>query len=84
MKYISDGTWFDQGSECFLASAPFFDTPPLSQNSADFVGPKQDHVLGPTTEDNEICSFDEFDIWDDDENFLLREATSAKEEKDNG
>ncbi len=55
MKYISDGTWFDEGTECeLLIDCEDGDAPEM--HSGLFKGLHNGDV------DEELCLFDEFEI----------------------
>jgi hypothetical protein len=71
MKYISKGEWFDEGCECILIDDYRVDNVVL--NSGLFEGIRtcknsfaESHLLGTKYRDEEICSFDEFIIIDED------------------
>lgn len=68
-KYISDGTWFDKGTECELEddfrpawNAGIFRGMRTCENSAAEAG----KPVGTKYEDGELCSFDEFEVVEDD------------------
>jgi hypothetical protein len=68
VKYISDGTWFDEGTECVLEddfrpqiNSGIFRGIRTCENSAAEAG----KAVGTKYEDEEYCSFDEFEVIDD-------------------
>lgn len=68
-KYISDGTWFDEGTKCELVvdcttkehKMGIFSGIRTCQNSAAEAG----KPIGTKYEDEECCGYDEFEIIDD-------------------
>tara|TARA_R110000824_G_scaffold326211_1_gene513149 strand:+ start:255 stop:461 length:207 start_codon:yes stop_codon:yes gene_type:complete len=67
VRFISDGTWFDKGTECKLVAdcshdgygAGIF----LGIRTAEFNSER--HPVGEKYEDEEYCTFDEFEVLDD-------------------
>lgn len=66
-RYISDGTWFDEGTECKLVT----DCSSGDYKAGIFSGIRTSglrgecHPKGEKYEDEEYCTFDEFEIIDD-------------------
>ncbi len=65
VKYISDGTWFDKGTECILEddfrpgmNSGIFHGMRTCENSAAEAG----RPVGEKYEDGEMCDFDEFEV----------------------
>jgi len=71
VRYISDGTWFDKGTECQLVAdcssqdvkMGIFSGIRTCQKSAAEAG----RPVGTKYEDEELCGYDEFEILDDKE-----------------
>lgn len=69
VKYISNGTWFDRGTECELiddystneVKMGLFSGIRTCQKSSAEAG----RLVGTKYEDGEVCNFNEFEVIDD-------------------
>lgn len=62
MKFISDGTWFDKGTEAFLIEGTSFDC--FSLVDGKMIPSKSGLFSGIRlgADDEEVCGFEEFTI----------------------
>ena len=66
IKYISKGTWFDEGEECRVIH--LYDGFGLFEGYRTCQNPKSEsRELGEKYLDQELCSLDEFEIVEDKE-----------------
>ena len=80
MRYVSDGTWFKKGTEAVLIDdyRPSWDSGLFSGlRVTEDPGGEGGDPVGHEYADEEICFFDEFDVYDDDGN-LVQVASRMK------